>query len=93
MVILAILGFLALMPLASIIRGYCLSILWFWFLCPLGVPEINIPLAIGISMIVGMLTYENPKKDKEDTAKTLIVQSLLLPIIILFFGWIVHLFL
>ena len=42
----------------SVLRGFVLSQLWGWFLVPLGATAINIPLAIGIALIVGLLTHQ-----------------------------------
>ncbi len=36
----------------SVVRGFVLSYLWSWFVAPLGIPEIGIAHAIGISLIV-----------------------------------------
>lgn len=48
------------------LNGFMLSYLWQWFVVPLGVPAIGIIQAIGICMIVSMLTYQPwPKSDDE----------------------------
>lgn len=54
-IVLGVLGFLVLDIPAMILRGYVLSVLWRWFVVPLGVPEIGIAQAIGISIIVGLV--------------------------------------
>jgi hypothetical protein len=60
---------LLLSPFTPIIRGLVLVKLWKWFIVGwFHVPEISIPMALGISLIVGFLTYQDPpdsgKKNK-----------------------------
>lgn len=43
----------------TIFRGLTLSVLWGWFIVPLGVVSIGIPMAIGIAMIIGFVTYQD----------------------------------
>lgn len=40
--------------LVAVFRGFALSVLWGWFVMPLGVDSIEIPHAIGLSVIVGL---------------------------------------
>lgn len=50
------------------LRGFVLSRLWQWFIAPLGVAQIGIAQAIGISILVGLLAKDGkPKDDDEDT--------------------------
>jgi len=65
MIVLAILGVPTVMVLASIFNGYALSVLWRWFVVPVfGLPELGIVSAIGISMVVHFLTYQDMPEDK-----------------------------
>ncbi len=86
---------------ATTFNGLTLSVLWIWFIVPtFKVPVLSIPVAIGIALIVGLLTARVAKKDNQDAkAKAkdgnhgeLIGSSFATPLMILFVGWIVHLF-
>jgi hypothetical protein len=97
--ILAVLGMPVLIALSSIWRGYVLTVLWGWFIVPaFGAHPLSVPLAIGISMLVGMLTmHKNGKEaEKEMGAGTAIATSVglavLVPLAALGSGWVVHLF-
>jgi hypothetical protein len=82
-----ILGF-CLLPLSMIYYGFVLSIMWAWFVCPsLGAPKLSIPAAIGISLVVGMLT-SHPENEK--SAGRQVVESALFTTVVLFMGWLVH---
>lgn len=45
-------------------RGFVLSVMWSWFLVPLGLPTIQVPHAIGIAAIVGMMTSRGSSSKK-----------------------------
>lgn len=82
----------------SIWSGYVLSVLWGWFAVPaFHLAPISIPLAIGITMIIRMLTYEMPQSQdkKSDTATALASLygwGFLYPLFILGMGAVVHSF-
>lgn len=91
---LAFLGAIALIPLLAVLRGLVLSTLWRWFLVPLGAPAIGITGAIGISVIVAMLTVNPHAATNEKTTslqKTTL--SVLMPLVSLLAGWITQFFL
>jgi hypothetical protein len=82
-----ILGF-CLLPLSMIYHGLVLSIMWAWFVCPsLGAPKLSIPAAIGISLVVGMLTSH---PENENSAIRQVFDSALFTTVVLFIGWLVH---
>lgn len=83
---------LALAALA-IVRGAVLSTLWGWFIVPLGVPDINLGEAIGISLIAGFLMPQRPAEKKENAAAEAFWLGILIAAFALAAGWIVHLFL
>lgn len=93
---LAVLGAAALlvvvMPLAVILDGWVLSVLWGWFLVPLGMPTLTVPLAIGVALIASSATRQyipdGPKDDKIER----FVWVFLAPLLSLLIGWFVHLF-
>lgn len=37
-------------------RGFVLSMLWAWFIAPLGLPEIGVLWAIGLAVVISMFT-------------------------------------
>jgi hypothetical protein len=49
-------------------RGWVLTMLWSWFLVPLGVPAISTATALGIVLIVAILTtHATNKTDKTES--------------------------
>lgn len=58
---------LAALPLLVTLRGYVLRDMWRWFVVPLGVPPISVLGAIGLSMMITLLTYQRvPDPDAQD---------------------------
>ena len=55
----------------SIVRGAVLVLLWDWFIVPkFGLPHLGIIDALGISMLVGLLTYQYDARALRDTDKS-----------------------
>jgi len=100
---LACLGLLVAFPLtviiSSIMNGWALSTMWGWFVVPLfHLPELNIPYAIGISMVVGMLVRQASQENKKEKSWSTIVAeifayAIFTPLFTVFLGWIVKGFL
>ncbi len=92
-----ILGMPTFLALTAILNGYVLSILWRWFLVPtLDLPAISIVQAIGISLVIGYLTDHSSGKSDDRKSDNLIANIFtisLKPLMALFIGWIVKLFL
>lgn len=89
----AVLGIIALFALALVWRGLVLSIMWGWFIVPLGAPEIGVALAIGIAGTIGMITHKMDGGEKpEGQATKEMVMLFTVPLILLGLGWIVHQF-
>ena len=64
--VLLVLSLPALIAVASIWRGYVLSILWGWFVVPyFALTPLSIPLAIGLSILVSMLISHRTGKEVE----------------------------
>ena len=89
-----------LLVLSSIWRGYVLTILWTWFIVPVfHLPVLGIVVAIGVSMVVGFLTYQTPPYNSGDVRtdadkfSSAIASALVHPAAYLLIGWIVHLYL
>lgn len=90
----AILGVFVLGPIWA---GWVFAILWGWFILPFfHLPQISIALAIGLSMVVRMLTSsgtsDNSGKSASETFISLLVYSFLYPLLVLVMGAIVHAF-
>lgn len=94
LVMLSLFYLFVLLPLGVMWSGYALSKLWAWFLVPaLGLPELSIPAAIGLAMVVSYMTYQptNTNKDKDANQQILeVLLSLALkPTLAIGFGWVV----
>jgi hypothetical protein len=93
LIVIGVLGLLALWTTATItFNGWVLSILWGWFIVPLGGPVLTIPFAIGVAVIVHLLTYQyDTAKDERDTATKVghaVGVTLLSPLLALLIGWV-----
>jgi hypothetical protein len=65
-----VIGFIVWLVTASLVRGYILSKLWLWFaVSQFKVAELSVVGAIGLSLIVGMLTYRSEDKKKQEDRK------------------------
>lgn len=53
-------------------RGFALSMMWGWFMVPLGLPVIPIAHAIGVAALVSLLTHQRTSgKEKRGLSDTL----------------------
>lgn len=87
-----VIGFVGLIVLVTFMRAFVLIKLWGWFMVPcFSLPTLNIPYAIGLSLVMGMFLASAKKTDKE-SAWSNILTGTLTPLIALFIGWIVHMF-
>ncbi|RZK29216.1 MAG: hypothetical protein EOO61_20945 [Hymenobacter sp.] len=78
-----------------IIRGFVFSILWGWFVVPLGVVAIGVAHAIGLAAVFGFLTTHlshYQRKESDNPFGEALGRMLVVPFLVLFFAWIVHLF-
>lgn len=82
---------LCLIPVAVITRGYILSILWTWFLLPLNFPQISIPEAMGLSLVISFFR-KNSSPIRENSLSTQIITNLTEPWLALLLGYIIHQF-
>lgn len=79
--------------ITTVLRGVVLSYLWEWFIVPFGIPSIGIAHALGVSTIVGFLTYHDLHLKQETHPKwTRLTLSLVFPIFIFVFGYLYHLY-
>jgi len=83
---------IAAMLFNSLLRGWVLAIQWEWFLVPLGVPSVGIVHAIGVSLVVSMLTHQmdtnEHQRDAKERAWEAIIYSTLMSLLFLLSGWI-----
>lgn len=69
-----------------ILHGWVFSILWEWFIVPYGLPIIDIPHAIAISLIVAFLTHQYIPVKKGDVSNTWL--QFTKPLVALLVGWV-----
>lgn len=87
-------AWLALIVVSVPLRGWILSVLWSWFVVPLGAAGIDMWHAAGFAAIVTLLTHRSESEESEDTSKLwgrLIAAAVVLPLLMLAFGWLFHL--
>lgn len=94
--ILALIGGTAIGVFSSILNGWVLTHLWYWFVYPLGVRPLGLAQAIGFAMIVRYLTHQNVATPPDEKGLYGIVCALLRafvsPILMLIIGAIVKAF-
>jgi len=85
----------AILAIATIWRGYVLSVVWGWLVVPMfGFPPITLLGAIIISLVVGFLVYQhnNCKKADNNEFGTAIGIAFIWPLMVLGIAWVVKLF-
>jgi len=90
--------FIVSMFFSTMIRGWVLAVQWEWFLVPLGAPAVGVAQAIGISIVVAMLTHQPTKsKDDDKSAQEILwlalINSIVLSLFYLVLGFIILQFL
>ena len=84
---------LALTFVAAVLEGWVLTVLWGWFIVPaFGVPGLRIPYAIGLALLVGMLTHRVRKEEHQPDTAHVLAHGLVMPFLYLGLGWFVKLF-
>lgn len=89
-VIAMIVGVIVGIFLFCIYNAWVLTILWGWFIVPLGVKALSVAHAYGFTLVTGLILSNRgvkENKDKDDWVGS-ILTWLLLPLVALFFGWI-----
>lgn len=81
--------------------GFVASMLWGWFITPLGIPPIGALHAAGIATVISAflgsrgLRADTQTKERTkggtDAAAEAIVWVVLWPLVLLFFGWLIKL--
>lgn len=72
-------------------RGYVLSVLWRWFVVPLGVPTLGVAHAVGIATTVYLLRKGSKREeiDREYIIRAT-ATSIVAPATALLIGWLAH---
>lgn len=85
-----VLGAITALALFAIYNAWVLSILWAWFIVPLGVKSLSIAHAYGLTLVTGLiLSNRGIKENKnQDDWISSVITWLLIPLVALFFGWI-----
>lgn len=83
--------FLLLFPLVAW-RAYVLKIMWGWFVVPLGVPAITVPIAYGLTLVVSMFrpsSYPDDETPEEARfrEKRALFFGVISPAVVLALGW------
>lgn len=92
LVALALSGGIVLGLSLRILDGWVLTYLWTWFMLPLGMKPLNIPIAIGIAMVAGMLTSRSSSSSKDEKKGMILLGHVLGSLLTLLMGYIVHQF-
>lgn len=86
---LMLVGVLVLMIPAYILHGWVVTILWAWFVVPIfHLPQISIPVAIGLEMLLIMLRPIQCKTD--DKAWKAVVAAYVAPFVTLGVAYVAH---
>lgn len=52
---------------SMLLEGWVLTLFWEWFVVPLGAPSVSVAQAMGLSLLVNIVVYQNiPRKDLHD---------------------------
>lgn len=78
------------MTLAWAWYGYVLHLLWAWFIVPaFGLPAVSIPVAIGLSLVVGFMTKSYTHDPEGEAWWKKWARMYMRPAVALLVGWIV----
>jgi hypothetical protein len=76
-------------PLLAVWMSYVLTILWGWFMVPLGVHAIGKAHAYGLATLIGLVRTKTGKSDDASVAAAIAI-AIIAPTISLLAGWIAH---
>ena len=80
-----------LMPFTMVLHGVVVGFLWTWFMTPLGLPVISVPMAMGISLLVVFMSGDAIDLDRSLSESA--TRAIVIPIWVLAVGFIISLFL
>jgi hypothetical protein len=72
--------------------GYVLSVMWGWFLVPLGAPKIGVAHAIGIAGLVAMIAKNSNVSKDDESFIGMLSWVFFKPLITLAGGWVAKMF-
>jgi hypothetical protein len=75
-----------LIPL-GLLRGWVISIMWGWFVVPLGILPLSIVHATGLGVLITMLVLQKTSNSSEENEIEGYVASVVYPIFFLGIGW------
>jgi hypothetical protein len=82
------------LPFIVALRGFILSKMWFYFLVPLGMTQIGLAHALGLSTLLSLFSGDyarsnGPDKDAEslDFIWVMVKSGVLSPLFLWFMGW------
>ena len=85
------LGWIALAILVFLLDGAALSLLWGWFVIPIGFPAISFLQAIGLVIIADLLTHQYIPRNEGEKGR-MAAYEVFAPAFAVISGWIVRLF-
>jgi hypothetical protein len=78
---------------SAVLRGYVLKVLWGWFIVPqFHVAPLRIPVALGISGLVALLTADTSSKHESRESWESLVIAVFISLFAWGMGWIYQLF-
>lgn len=82
---------LATIPIA-VVNGIVISILWGWFIVPLGMPSLSVVNAVGMGLVISMFTARPTKSTSDEDIFAAFLFGLFYPLLMLGLGFLWHLF-
>ena len=81
--------------LGTMTKAWCLSVIWVWFMTPLGLPIINLWHAMGLSVLFDLfMSYVSKSGTKafetRDGLRSWALLSVIYPLISLGMAWVFH---
>ena len=67
-------------------RGWAVSMLWGWFVAPLGVVAISVPVGMGLVLLVGLAGETHLEPDIKKAVTISSIQAISAPIVVCI-GW------
>lgn len=89
---LKIVGVIIACIISPIWNGYVFCVLWSWFIVTqFGLPQLSIPSALGISLLIRFTTYDYKKGENKGLVESIVI-VFAVPLFILIVGKIITLF-
>jgi len=84
-------GIAAVCLVASVVDGFVAMHVWNWFMVPIGVPAVRLVHAIGIGLVVCVLTNHLQPRTLKNLGETFSA-IFIGPFVVLGIAWVVHCF-